>query len=216
MTYWGNRAGTKSLSNKSVNKTNLKRTSLLVSAGLVATLLSGCGVGSFVGGSSDTTPASSALLANSSATQTEINIAAQSALPAIATECPPIKVRTGGEALYSYAGKKVGDAKALNFQAVIDNQSRNCVVSNGLITVKMGVVGRVLNGPVGSQESITIPIRFAVERDELAVFSQKYQIPVSIDPATRTGEFVKVVENVAIPYVGGEDIVIWVGFDSRS
>ena len=29
-----------------------------------------------------------------------------------------------------------------------------------------------------------------------------------------SGEFVKVVENVAIPYTGGENITIWVGFDS--
>ncbi len=31
--------------------------------------------------------------------------------------------------------------KDLQYQAVIDKQSRNCVVSNGLITVQMGVVG---------------------------------------------------------------------------
>jgi hypothetical protein len=31
----------------------------------------------------------------------------------------------------------------------------------------------------------------------------------------RSAEFVKVIENVAIPYLGGEEITIWVGFDTR-
>jgi hypothetical protein len=39
-------------------------------------------------------------------------------------------------------------------------------------------------------------------------------VPTPIDPTSESGQFVKVVENVAIPYTGGEDIVIWVGFDS--
>ena len=46
------------------------------------------------------------------------------------------------------------------------------------------------------------------------MFSEKYEIPVSVLPPAQSTEFVKVVENVAIPYTGGEQIVIWVGFDS--
>jgi len=37
---------------------------------------------------------------------------------------------------------------------------------------------------------------------------------VAVTPPAQTNDFVKVVENVAIPYVSGDDIVIWVGFDS--
>lgn len=157
--------------------------------------------------------ANSANLENASPTQAELTTASTNALPAIATECPPIKVRQGGEALFYYGKGKVGDPRALNYQAIIEKQSRNCVVSNGLITVKMGVVGRLLLGPSGNQTNVTIPLRFAVERDDVAVFSEKYDIPVTITPPNQSGEFVKVVENVAIPYVGGEQIVIWVGFD---
>ena len=106
-------------------------------------------------------------------------IAAQSpALPAIATECPPIKVRPGAEALYFYGKGQVGNPRDLQYQAVIDKQSRNCVVSNGLITVKMGVVGRFMLGPSGNQTSVELPLRFAVERDEAPLFSEKYEIPV--------------------------------------
>lgn len=181
--------------------------------GAVATaalLLSGCSMGNMFG-SAGPAPTSTQ---TANPTAQELSAAATSALPAIATECPPIKVRRGGEALFFYGKGKVGDAHALNYQAVLDKQSRNCVASNGLITVKMGVVGRVLLGPSGSQAKVDVPIRFAVERDGVPMYSERYEIPTAIDPSTQSGEFVKVVENVAIPYIGGEDITIWVGFDS--
>ncbi|HHG90583.1 MAG TPA: hypothetical protein ENJ90_08915 [Devosia sp.] len=178
---------------------------------VVGVTLAGCGVGSLVGDGSN----SANQLADTTATPNEISQVQSSALPAIATECPPIKVRDGGESIFAYANNRIGDARALQFQAVIDGQSRNCVVSNGLITVKMGVVGRLVLGPSSSQNSMTLPLRFAVERDEITVFSQVYNIPMTVTPPSQSEEFVKVVENVAIPYLGGEDIVIWVGFDSQ-
>lgn len=175
-----------------------------------ALLLSGCSMGNMFGSAGPAPSASQ----TANPTAQELSAAATAALPAIATECPPIKVRRGGEALFYYGKGKVGDAHALNYQAVLDKQSRNCVASNGLITVKMGVVGRVLLGPAGTQAKVDVPIRFAVERDGVPLYSETYQIPTAIDPATQSGEFVKVVENVAIPYIGGEDITIWVGFDN--
>lgn len=179
-------------------------------AGL-AVLLTGCSMGSMFGGGTTT----SADLQNATATPQAVAQAQTNALPVIATECPPIKVRLGGEAMYYYGNGRVGDPKALQYQGVIDETSRNCVVSNGQITVNMGVTGRVLLGPAGSQTSINAPIRFAVERDGQAIFSEKYTLAVAITPPAQTTEFVKVVENVTIPYLGGESITIWVGFDTR-
>jgi len=173
-----------------------------------AVMLSAC-VGSLTGNSSDNN------LINKSATQTEIANSAPSAFPIVASECPEIRIRPGAESFALYTKGQAGNAKALRYQAVIDKESRNCLVSNGLITVKMGVVGRLLTGPQGSNETVNVPLRFAVERDSLAVFSQKYDIPITITPPSQGEEFIKVVENVAIPFVGGEEIIIWVGFDSK-
>ncbi|GLQ52911.1 hypothetical protein [Devosia nitrariae] len=182
-----------------------------LAAGLVGLALAGCSMGSMFGGGSSTADVN---LVNATPSQTQIAQAQANALPAIATECPPIKVRNGGEAMFRYAGGRV-NAQSLQYQGVIDEVSRNCTVSNGQIRVNMGAVGRVLLGPVGSQSSVTAPVRFAVERDGQAVFSEKYDIPVAITPPSQSAQFVKVVENVAIPYVGGETITIWVGFDTR-
>lgn len=177
-----------------------------------AALLAGCSMGGLFGNGN---AAQNQQLQNATATPAAVAQAQTNALPAIATQCPPIRVRPGSEAMFYYGNGRTGDPKALQYQGVIDESSRNCVVSNGLITVNMGVVGRVLLGPQGNQSSVNAPIRFAVERDGQAIFSEKYTIPVAITAPARTAEFVKVIENVAIPYLGGEEITIWVGFDTR-
>ena len=187
----------------------LVRLSLVTGFGL---LLSACSMGGMFGGGSAPSADTQQL---QNATATPAQIAAESpALPAIATQCPPIKVRPGAEAVFYYGKGKVGNPSDLQYQAVIDKQSRNCVVSNGLITVKMGVVGRLMLGPSGTQQSVDLPLRFVVERGEAALFSQLYQLPVTVTPPAQASDFVKVVDNVQIPYVAGDDITIWVGFDS--
>lgn len=188
---------------------NAARFARLGGAGVLALAISACSMGNMFGGGGST----SSQLQNASASQADIDRASTNALPAIATECPPIKVRLGGEALFKYATGKVGNPKDLTYQAVIEKQSRNCVVSNGKIAIKMGVVGRLLLGPAGSVSNVDVPLRFAIERDGVALFSEKYEIPVTVTPPNQSEEFVKVVENVEIPYLGGEQITIWVGFD---
>src|SRR5690606_3835691 len=89
---------------------------VVASAGLVA-LLAGCSMGSMFGGGST---ASSANLQNATATPAAVAQAQTNALPAIATQCPPIKVRLGGEAMFYYGGGRTGDPKALQYQGVID------------------------------------------------------------------------------------------------
>jgi len=178
----------------------------------LAVLLAGCSMGGLMGNGSS---ANNANLQNATATPQSVAQAQSNALPVIATECPAIKVRLGGEAMFYYGSGRAGDPKALQYQGTIDEATRNCVVSNGQITINMGVSGRVLLGPAGKQNSVNAPIRFAVERDGQAIFSEKYTLPVAITPPAQMSEFVKVVENVTVPYLGGETITIWVGFDTR-
>lgn len=184
----------------------------LSAAATAAMLLAGCSMGGMFGGGNT---AQNQSLQNATPTPAAVAQAQTNALPAIATQCPPIRIRPGSEAMFYYGGGRTGDPKSLQYQGVIDESTRNCVVSNGLITVNMGVTGRILLGPQGNQTSVNAPIRFAVERDGQAVFSEKYTVAVPIAAPARSAEFVKVIDNVAIPYLGGDDIVIWVGFDTR-
>jgi len=193
---------------RGLNSGVVVRVAVVAVAGVV---LSACSMGGLFGGSAPS--AQTQQLADAQASPDQI-AAEAAALPAIATECPPIKVRPGAEALYYYGNGKIGNPADLQYQAVIDKQSRNCVVSNGLITVKMGVIGRLMLGPSGNQTSVTLPVRFAVERESTPLFSELYQLPVTVTPPAQANDFVKVVDNVQIPYVSGDDITIWVGFDS--
>lgn len=187
--------------------TAIGRTVRLGMIAAFAAALSGCSMGNMFGGGKST--------AQQYANPDPAQLAAVTALPAIATECPEIKVRPGAEAMFYYGSGKPGNARDLHYQVMLDNQSRNCVVSNGQITVKMGVTGRVLLGPKGAEQSVTVPVRFAIERDSIPIFNERYELPVAITPPNQSGEFVKVVENVSVPYLGGETIIIWVGFDPR-
>lgn len=187
----------------------LSRGLRIVGVGALAVTLSACSMDMFGSGSPDVSQQ-----ANASASPAQIAQGQANAMPAIATECPPIKVTPGADALFYYGGAKAGDPNNLHYQVEIEKQTRNCVVSNGLITVKMGIVGRVLLGPAGKETSVDVPLRFSVDRNGTTVFSDKYSVAVQIVPPAQSQEFVKVVDNVAIPYLGGEDITIWVGFDN--
>lgn len=172
----------------------------------IATLaLAGCSMGSFLGGSSDQRFAG----INTSAEQIAQGAPA---LPAIATECPAIRVRDGAGSYRVYTGNRTTDPSALRYQGVIERSTRNCVVSNGRITVQMGAAGRIITGPALNAGQVSVPLRFVVERDGVSVFSQLYNVPASIT-AGGLNEFAHTVENVQIPYTGGETITIWVGFD---
>ncbi|WP_127072372.1 hypothetical protein [Pelagibacterium lentulum] len=181
--------------------------SKLAAVSAFALALSGCTMGSFLGGDQEVR------LAGVSASQAQIDQAAASAMPAIATECPPIRIRSGAGSYRVFANNRSSDPQALRYQGVIDDVSRNCVVSSGQITVQMGAAGRVILGPSGSPSNISVPLRFAVERDGVAVYSQRFDVQVAAQQAG-ANEFVHTLEGIAIPYVGGESITIWVGFDS--
>ena len=185
----------------------LAQVSKLLGTAALAATLGACSMGSMFGANED------ASYAGLSASQTQVAQAANGALPAIATECPPIRIRDGAGTYRSFAGNRTSDASALRHQAVLDRVSRNCVVSNGLITVNMGAVGRVILGPSGSQGNINVPLRFVVERDSMATFSERYDVAVNAQ-ASSANEFAHTVEGISIPYVGGETITIWVGFDT--
>lgn len=183
------------------------RISKLAGASALALTLAACSMGSMFGGGDD------ARYADVTASPTQVAQGANGAMPAIASECPPIRIRENAGTHRVFTGNRTSDPSALRYQGVIDRISRNCVVSNGLITVRMGAVGRVILGPAGQASTVSVPLRFAVERDGLAVFSQKYDVSVSAQNSS-ANEFSHTVEGIAVPYVGGETITIWVGFDS--
>ncbi|OYW99584.1 MAG: hypothetical protein B7Z15_21000, partial [Rhizobiales bacterium 32-66-8] len=76
--------------------TNFTPLALRLSAACAAaTLLAGCSMGGLFGGGNTTTQ--NQTLQNATATPAAVAQAQTTALPAIATQCPPIRVRPGSE-----------------------------------------------------------------------------------------------------------------------
>src|SRR5687768_13807841 len=92
-------------------------------------------------------------------------------------------------------------AQSTNALPAIATERRNCVACKGLITATWAVVGRGWLGPAGNQQNFDLRLRFAGERDDVAVFSERYEISVTITPPGQSAEFVKVIESVGIPYL---------------
>src|SRR5689334_20183682 len=85
----------------------------LLRLGMVAAIalaISGCSMGGMFKGNK-----TAEQYANTSATPAEM--AAVDPLPAIATECPEIKVRPGADAIFYYGNGQTGNARDLHYQA---------------------------------------------------------------------------------------------------
>src|SRR5690606_15086902 len=88
----------------------------LPATALAAALVAGCSMGGLMGGGNS---AQNQQLQNATPSPAAVAQAQTNALPAIATECPPIRVRAGTEAMFYYGNGRTGDPKALQYQGVI-------------------------------------------------------------------------------------------------
>jgi hypothetical protein len=108
------------------------------------------------------------------------------------------------------------------YQASLGQMARECAALGGMITMKVGVEGRVLVGPVGGPGQIDIPLRMAVVQEGPApktVVSKFYKLAVSIPPGQTGVPFVHVEQDLSFPMPRGADLdnyVVYVGFDPQS
>ena len=141
-------------------------------------------------------------------------------------ECPEVQVRTGAATLM--IGSKPGEmgepaALDLRYQGTIIRTARECRVNAGLITMKVGIEGRVITGPAGGPGAIDVPIRMAVVQEgptPKTITSKFVRIPVTITGAIDRVIFTHVQDDIAFPLPAvPADIdayVVYVGFDAMS
>ena len=103
----------------------------------------------------------------------------------------PARSRSGPapRRMFFYGNGKVGDPRELHYQAV----DRPAVAQLRRLQRpdhrEDGRRGRVLLGPTGNEQTIDVPLRFAVERDNVAVFTERYEHPGHDHPAQPVGRF---------------------------
>ena len=131
--------------------------------------------------------------------------------------CPKTKIRAGTETLriYPKGVKKDAEdaAKKLRFQATIQEVVRECNYISETLAIRVGIAGRLINGPAGEVGELTLPIRVVVTRGDDVLYSQLHKISSKIEPGRSLAKFRFVDEAVNIDKPEKENIQIYVGFD---
>ena len=137
-------------------------------------------------------------------------------------ECPGVQIRSGAATLMVTDKAASGEPNALDlkYQGTITRTARECRLVAGTVTMKLGIEGRVITGPVGGPGQIEVPVRMAVVHEgpePKTVLSKLYRIPVTIGGADANGAFTQIDPDVAFPMpqpAGAIDAyVVYVGFD---
>lgn len=144
--------------------------------------------------------------------------------PAIDTDvdCPVVQVRTGAATLMigSKPGEGEPSAMDLRYQGSIVRTARECHVNAGVMTMKVGIEGRVVTGPAGGPGDIVVPIRLAVVQEGVnpkTIVSKFAQIPVSIAGAVDRATFTHIDPDISFPLPQPasliDNYVVYIGFD---
>ncbi len=131
--------------------------------------------------------------------------------------CPKIKIRAGTETMRVYPkGVKKDDEGAsqkLRFQATIQESVRECNYIAQTLSMRVGIAGRVINGPTGEAGSLELPIRIAVVRGDEVLYSQLHKISTNMEPGRNLATFRFVDEAVNIDKPDKPNVQIFIGFD---
>jgi hypothetical protein len=134
-------------------------------------------------------------------------------------DCPGVTVRSGAATLAVNAPGAEASATNLRFQATVSQTARECAVSAGNMTMKIGIQGRVILGPAGTPGKIEVPMRLALVREGVeprTIWTKLYRVPVNVSAGETNVPFVQVEEGMSFPVPSARDLeayVVYVGFD---
>jgi hypothetical protein len=134
-------------------------------------------------------------------------------------ECPGVTVRSGAATLAVNTPGVEPSATNLRFQATVSQTARECAVSAGNMTMKIGIQGRVILGPAGTPGKYEVPMRLALVREGVeprTIWTKLYRVPVNISAGETNVPFVQVEEGMSFPVPSARDLeayVVYVGFD---
>ena len=209
---------------RAVNKGRQTRGGAPIGA-FLALALAGCSTGNIFGPSSSSTASNASSSVSDKMASALFGPPAQSdgtgaSTPADEVECPGVEVRPGASTL-SIAGKGSDSAALdLRYQGGIVRTARECHVSAGNMTMKIGVEGRLVLGPAGGPGQVDIPLRYAVVHEgpePKAIVSKLYRVAVTVPPNEGRVSFSHVAEDIAFPMPQRvaiiDSYVVYVGFD---
>ena len=213
---------------------NIKSVSFVGVAGIISRLLligtigvtmSGCAMtqlGSMFGNSSEGTTAS---ISNDTLMPQErsLAMAADDMVPSVQAgavgDCPRISIWQNNAQLTIYEIGRVGDNMAIKHRGEITKTARECEIAPGQVTVKFGVAGRVLLGPLGHSGEVKLPVLVHVtNRKNEKIQTQKVGVVVNMIGGKPFGNFstVRSVSFPTEPGVPANQYKVFVTFDKTA
>jgi hypothetical protein len=194
--------------------------SLMVLA-VAGAVLSGCGGNMFGLGSSDSGPSIGDRFGQLFGSKSQAVGDAPPAAEQNEVTCPTVAIRPGASTFAVGLPDKQASGSDLRYQATITRTARDCALSGGQVTARIGIQGRVIAGPAGAPASVDVPLRVAVVQDGVTpktIFTKAYQTNVSIN-ADSSVVFSLVAEDVVYPApegAAGDSYVFYIGFDPQA
>jgi hypothetical protein len=185
---------------------------------VLAFALTGCG------STSDLLKSSPLDMFSSSSKATRDPAPAGAATPISADDidCPEVQVRTGAATLMigSKPGEAAPNALDVRYQGSIIRTARECRINAGMMTIKVGIEGRVITGPAGGPGTVDVPLRVAVVQEGVnpktvatAFGKEVLTVNNSIDRVTFTHIEPDITFPLPQPLGLIDRYVIYVGFD---
>lgn len=134
-------------------------------------------------------------------------------------DCPGVEVRNGASTLAINAPGAESGPMNTRYQVTIAQLARECAALGGVMTVKVGVQGRILLGPAGGPGQVDVPLRMAVVQEgpePKAIVSKFARLSVAVPPGQTAVPFVHVEQDLTFPMPRAsvlEAYVVYVGFD---
>lgn len=145
-------------------------------------------------------------------------------------ECPGVDIRTGASTLAISAPGRPSSTEAvdpsaleLRYQGSIVRTARECSQRAGVVSIKVGVEGRIVVGPAGGAGQLDVPIRYAVVKEGTepkTIVTRLHRVPVTVAADAGRVSFSHVADDLSFPMpaVAGEidSYVVYVGFDPQA
>jgi hypothetical protein len=137
-------------------------------------------------------------------------------------ECPNVIVRTGAATLMIGGKPAEGEPTALDlrYQATIVRTARECRVNSGIMTMKIGIEGRVITGPAGGPGTVNVPLRLALVQEGVnpkTILSKLANLQVEIAGSVNSVPFTHIDPEITFPLpqpiANIDSYVVYVGFD---
>jgi hypothetical protein len=128
--------------------------------------------------------------------------------------CPELRIYAGADLIRTYQRGHQGDQDYVVWQSSFGKTARECLFdTQGNLTLRIGISGRLVSGPKGDGDSVTIPIRIAIVKyKESVLATERFELAATI-PARGSTVFTEVKE-ITVPSPGrSRDYLIYVGFD---